>query len=279
MKIPSLPLATAIVALASTAAFAQTPAAPKVLLSLDFEDVPVGEIPKGFTKTGAVAVADDAAHSGKKSLKMDAAKNGARKITLSGADAAALGGEHWGRLYFKVKLPAPAPVIPPGKTSGIIHSTMVDGVATSPLFNDRIDLRLMSTVLNSSGANSYLYNVQPPKGRKEFSASTKAKYHYSDQWTLAEWHVDNATQTYQFFLNGEEIPEMSIHKGAGQFAGAEIPAVFDSLSFGFTNYQPADGEGFVTWIDDLALGKERLGDKAIPNVRALGGKYAGEVME
>ena len=271
MKTPSFPLAIALALAVSSGAFAQTPA-PKLLFSEDFENVPVGEIPKGFTKTGAIGVSDDAAHSGHKALKMAAAVKGARKITLKGEPLAALGGEHWGRLYFKVKLPAPSPVIPAGKTSGIIHSTIVDGTATSPLVNDKIDLRLLNTVLRSDGSFSYLFNVQPPNGRKEFGASTKARFHYTDEWTLAEWHVDNATQSFQFFLNGEELPELAIHKGAGQFEGAEIPAVFDTLSFGFTNYQPASDEGFVTWIDDLAVGQERIGGGAIPNKPVGSGK-------
>ena len=271
MKFSSLPLATGFLVVVSSVAFGQTPAT-QVLFSEDFENIPVGQIPKGFTKTGAVGVSDDAAHSGHKSLKMEAALKGARKLTLQGEPLVALGGEHWGRLYFKVKLPAPSPVIPEGKTSGIIHSTLVDGTATSPLFNDKIDLRLLNTVLRSDGTFSYLFNVQPPKGRKEFGASTKPRYHYTDEWTLAEWHVDNATQSFQFFVNGEEIPELAVHKGAGQFEGAEIPAVFDTLSFGFTNYQPASGDGFVTWIDDLVVGKERVGGGVVPEKPVGAGK-------
>jgi len=264
MRIPFLSLAGGVLLAASSGAFAQTPA-PAVLFSEDFENVPVGEIPKGFTKTGAIAVSDDAAHSGHKSLKMDAAIKGARKITLQGEPLTALGGEHWGRLYFKVKLPVPSPVIPAGQTTGVIHSTLVDGMATSPLINEKIDVRLINMLLHSDGAFAYFYNVQPGKGRHELSAGTKSRFHFTDEWTLAEWHVEYATQSYQFFLNGEEIPEMAVHKGAGQFEGSEIPAVFDTLSFGFTNFQPASDEGFVSWIDDLAVGKERIGSAVIPN--------------
>ena len=35
--------------------------------------------------------------------------------------------------------------------------------------------------------------------------------------------------------------------------------MFDKLAFGWQNYQPAAGTGFVTWIDDIALTKERIG--------------------
>jgi hypothetical protein len=77
MRIPPLPVAVSLLVAVYSGAFAQTPA-PQILFSEDFENVPVGEIPKGFSKAGAVAVSDDAAHSGHKSLKMDAAIKGAR---------------------------------------------------------------------------------------------------------------------------------------------------------------------------------------------------------
>jgi hypothetical protein len=266
MNPSALYLLTAGLALSATAAFAQSPA-PKVLFSEDFETTAVGAIPASCTKTGMVGVVDDVAHGGKKSLRMEPAQKGARKITLQGPVLAALGGQHWGRLYYKVKLPAPAPVVPEGKTSGIIHSTLVSGQATSPLASDPIEMRMLGTLLNSNGTFKYLFNVQPRK-RPEFGKSSKAPFHYSDSWTLVEWSVDYATQSYRFFLNGEEIPEMAINKGAGQFAGAEIPEVFENLSFGWTNYQPAAGEGFTAWIDDLALGKDRIGAAATPNTNA-----------
>ena len=252
----SLSAALASLLFAAPAAFAESPG-PKLILSEDFESTPVAGIPQGFTRVGLVGVSDDAAHSGRQSLKMEAAPNGARRITKQGPEIAALGGEHWGRLYYKVKLPTPLPVVTEGKPSPLIHSTLVSGMAKSPQFNDLIEVRPFGSLLFMNGDVKYLYNVQP-KTRKEFATATKRKFRYTDDWTLVEWHVDYASQTYQFFINGEEIPDMSLHKGAGNFEDAEIPAVFDSLSFGWTNYQPA-GEGFVSWIDDIALSKERIG--------------------
>ena len=251
-----LPVATLL--LATTHAFAQaTPA--DLIISEDFESTPVGQVPKGFTKTGAVAVAEDFAHSGHHALKMDPAVKGGRVITLQGEPLTKLGGQFWGRLYFKVKTPAPLPVVPEGKTSGIIHTTLVSGKGTSPSANDPIEVRLMGTITDMSGSFKYLYNVQPRGGRKEFGVTSKTKQQYTDAWTLAEWSVDNTTQSYQFFVNGTEITDIALHKGAGQFEGVEIPALFESLSIGWTNYQPATGEGFTVWIDDLALSKKRIG--------------------
>ena len=243
----------------------------KLILVEDFESTPVGEIPKGFTKSGAVGVTDETSHSGKKSLKMEPATKGGRKIIKQGPELAALGGEHWGRLYLKVKLPTPKPVVPEGKKSAVIHSTIVEGTATSPLYKDPIALRLVSACTGPQGTSNLLYNVQPKKERKEFSKATKYFYNFSDQWTLVEWHVDHATQTFELFLDGKEITDACFSKGANHFEGAEIPEVFDTLSFGWTNYQPApEGQAFTAWIDDIALSKERIGGQEAAKVAQVG---------
>lgn len=263
MKASAL-FACALLALSLSQARAAKPA-----LVEDFESTAVGQIPAGFTKSGAVSVTDETAHSGKKCLRIEPAEKGARKITKQGPEITALGGEHWGRLYLKVKLPTPVPVIPEGKKSAVIHSTIVDGNATSPLFHDPISLRLVSSCTNPKGDSNYLFNVQPKKERKEFGKSTKSIYHYTDQWTLVEWHVDHATQTFQLFLDGKEISDACFSKGAGHLEGAEIPEVFESLSFGWTNYQAAPaGQSFTAWIDDIALSKERIGDQ--PQAKVAG---------
>jgi hypothetical protein len=251
-----------VVATLFTVAFPLTTVhAADVVVSEDFESTAVGAIPAGFTKTGAIGVATDVARSGKHSLKIEPATKGGRFISLSPDKVAALGGEHWGRLYYKVKTPAPLPLVPEGKKSASIHTTLVAAKATSPLANDAIEVRLAGLSLGGSGDFKYLYNVQP-KSRKEFGVSAKTSQKFSGEWTLLEWHVDNATQTYEFFLNGKEVTDISFHKGAGKFEGAEIPAALQTLSIGWTNYQPATGEGFTVWIDDIAVGKKRLGPAA-----------------
>jgi hypothetical protein len=219
----------------------------------DFETTDVGKIPKGFTSVGSVGVVDDVAHTGKHSLRLNAAVSGPRQIVWQGAALTAMGGEHWGRLFYRVQLPSPLPA------SGGIHTTIVVGSAQSPLAKDKIEVRLMGTSTGSDGTFHYLYNVQPLQGRAEFGPGGGPVQHYTDKWTLAEWYVNSATQTYRFFVDGKEITDIAIHKGANNFAGAEIPPVFDKLSFGWQNYQPAAGTGFVTWIDDIALTKERIG--------------------
>lgn len=223
----------------------------KLLLVEDFESTEVGQIPEDYLKAGMVGVVDDVAHSGKKSLRIEAAVNGPRRITYKGGVLAQLGGQHWGRLYFKVQQPCPEPA------AGVIHSTLVAGSATSPAHKDPIEVRLVDTVMGQKGSLQYLYNVQPGN-RGEFGKGSSYKYKFTDDWTLAEWYVDFATQTYRLFLGGVEVKEVAFMKGPGKFDNAEIPEVFDSISFGWNNYQQA-GKGFVAWIDDVALAKDRIG--------------------
>src|SRR5215510_10560554 len=111
-------------------------AVPGTIVSEDFESTAAGAIPAGFTKTGNIGVEEGVAHSGTHALKVEPAVRGGRFISLAPDKVAALGGEHWGRLYFKVKTPTPMP------TGKLIHATFVDGQAVSPLAKDQIDVRL-----------------------------------------------------------------------------------------------------------------------------------------
>lgn len=252
-----LTLACAVVAPSAMAAEKPPKQAPLLLVE-DFETTQAGQIPKNYTKWGAIAVVDDVAHSGTHSLRPEPAVDGPRRITVNDKQLmAALGSEHWGRLYFKVKTPTPVP------SGGVIHSTLVAGAAQSPQFKDPIEVRVLDTILNKNAGLSFIYNVQPRK-RDEYANGSRSDFKFTDEWTLAEWHVDFATQTYTLFINGMEVPGASMIKGAGNFEKCEIPEVFESLSFGWWNYQKAEPGGFTAWIDDIALCKERIGDRGLP---------------
>src|SRR4051812_21251518 len=72
-----------------------------VIVSENFESTAAGAIPDGFTKTGNIGVEQGVAHSGTHALQVEPAVRGGRFISLAPDKVAALGGEHWGRLYFK----------------------------------------------------------------------------------------------------------------------------------------------------------------------------------
>jgi len=235
--------------------------APGTIVAEDFESTAAGAIPAGFTKTGAIGVEEGVAHSGKHALVVEHSVRGGRFINLAPDKVKALGGEHWGRLYFKVQLPTPTPQ-GEGKFP-VIHSTLVAGSAQSPSAKDPIEVRMLYTVMGPKGTFQYIYNVQPRK-RPEFGKGGGYTNKFSDQWTLAEWYVDHATQTYRLFIDGAEVKDIAFMKGAKNFEGAEIPEKMDSITFDWWNYQQAGPKGFTAWIDDIALSKERLGVRGIP---------------
>ncbi len=253
--------AAAVLFVASLGGHAEPPKAPKPAFVVDFESTRDGDIPKGFTKQGACEVTSAVAHRGTKCLQIDPAERGPRRIVLAGDLVENLGPRHWGRLYLKVKTPTPVPVVPPGQSFAVIHSTIVEGEATSPLHHDRIWVRPVDTCTGPDGKLQWLYNVEAHP-RPEFATGSPFKYRFTGDWTLVEWYVDGDTQTYRLFVDGKEIPEVKLDNGAGNLKGTEIPPFFDSLSFGWNNYQPA-GAGFTAWIDDVAVGHERLGDKRL----------------
>src|SRR5262245_50254724 len=92
-----------------------------LLLQETFELTAPGQAPRGFQKQGEVGVVEGVAFSGRRSLRIEAAPTGPRRITLRGDLLKQLGGQHWGRLFFKVQTPNPVPA------NGVIHSTLVAG--------------------------------------------------------------------------------------------------------------------------------------------------------
>jgi hypothetical protein len=214
----------------------------------DFEGTAAGQIPSGWMKSGSVEVVTDQAYRGTHSLRVNAAMNGARRITRSGAAVTGLGGAHWGRIHYRVQTPTPGV---------FVHSTLVAGAAKSPRDDIDIEVRTVDTVQNADRTHQFLYNVQP-NGRAEFGKGSSYDWRFDADWHCAEWHVDSATQSYSFYFDGGEITQIRITNGAGNFTNSELPAMFSSLSFGWNNYQAAS-PGFVAWIDEIAVGPSRIG--------------------
>jgi hypothetical protein len=98
-----------------------------------------------------------------------------------------------------------------------------------------------------------------PNGRNEFGKGSPYDFSYDGAWHCTEWYVDHATQRYRFFIDGAELTSIGIMKGAGNFENSELPSAYTALSIGWNNYQQAPSPGFVAWIDDVAIGSERIG--------------------
>jgi len=136
---------------AGTAGATTSSCLPSYALCEDFEATSVGATPSGWTAHGMASVADDQANRGKHALKVSPANNGERRIYH---DAAVLGAQHWGRVYYRVQLPTP---------TAFVHSTLVAFAGTGPTVGTA-EFRVVDTVKNAgndSATHQFLYNVQP----------------------------------------------------------------------------------------------------------------------
>jgi hypothetical protein len=231
----------------SGGAMAGASCSPNYLLCEDFEAAAVGAVPQGWTAHGKAAVAEDQASHGKRSLKISPADNGERRIYHA---TAMLGAAHWGRVNYRVQLPTP---------EAFVHSTLVTFFGKGPTVGDA-EFRVVDTVKDAKtggfagGKHQFLYNVQPQG--TEFGTGSNYDYTFEDKWHCAEWHVDAATQTYEFFYDGKQV--ISFTKGAGMYKDSELPNSFTEVRLGWNNYQAA-APGFTAWLDDFAVDDQRVG--------------------
>jgi len=92
----------------------------------------------------------------------------------------------------------------------------------------------------------------------EHQQGSSYNWSYDGNWHCAEWHVEGATQSYQFFIDGAEVTQIAINNGAGKYSGTDIPNVFTQARVGWNNYQSAS-PGFVAWIDEIVMHTSRIG--------------------
>jgi hypothetical protein len=220
-----------------------------LIICEDFEDTDVGDVPDGWERHGSlIAVNDDDARGGSRSLKISPAAQEERRIYH---DASLLGAQHWGRIHYKVQTPTP---------DAFVHATMVSLLGDGPE-NGLSDYRPIDTIKQNietpdvGGRHNFIYNVQII-GKSEFGTETGYDYTFDEEWHCAEYHIQASNQSYVLYLDGEDI--LSFENGAGNYDDSDIPNVFDELRVGWIEYQN-DPPGFTAWIDDIAFDDERIG--------------------
>jgi hypothetical protein len=222
----------------------------KYVICEDFESTAVGAIPTGWTKHGGTAsVAADQAARGSHALKVTPAANGERRIYM---DATHLGSGHWGRVFYRVQVPAPISCDP---ANSVLHSTFVALEGVGPV-NGAEEVRVVDTVENAQGMHQWLYNVQPTGA--EFGTGSAYNWKYDGNWHCAEWHIDNPTQSYHFYLDSTEVTSIAINNGLGNYAGSDIPPSFSQVRIGLYNYQLACSPYLTVWLDEVALDTNRI---------------------
>jgi hypothetical protein len=215
-----------------------------------FEDTAVGALPARWARRAgyggkSMAVAADDAKRGTHALKIEGGLNGSQFLEYKN-NLGGLATSHWGRIFFKVKVPAPWPA------SGVLHGDIVQHLGPHP--GGGVNGVRWGIVENTGMKFQWIYNVQPTQGEPEFGDGTAYNYTWPGTWQCLEWRYDQPTQHGELWLDGTQIPIV-----VGKSHAPEIP-VFTSLGVGWSNYQNAPGTGFVVWIDEVAFDeKARIG--------------------
>ncbi len=212
----------------------------------DFESAEVGGLPAGWMqfelyttgKPGTVNVQTDQFHGGSKSLKSSSdAKDEPRARRSLASLGTTLANNHWGRIFYKVQIPAPKP-------NTYFHVTFA-ALTKEPAAPES---RIVDTVQDPTGKLQYLYNL-PDDTCCTMTGFSGA---YDANWHCAEWYISQATNSYRFFQDGKEIP-ISF---SGNTKARIADITYIALGTAFYQLPPSP---FVAWIDDLAINDTQIG--------------------
>ncbi|MDB4941253.1 MAG: hypothetical protein JWP97_787 [Labilithrix sp.] len=218
----------------------------------DFDSAPLNATPTGWTVLNgygasppSTVVASDEFHSPPHAIKTASSVAGASRLQRSLAALGATAGTHWGRVFFKVKSPAPQ------LTSQGPHATFV---ALQGNLRAR-ELRVVDTQQATTGKIQLLANTPDD----QCCTGTGFDYEIWDgAWHCSEWYVDQATQSYRSFLDGVEVKALAFQYGAGS-TKANMPPAFSAVAVGTIFYTPTLPSDLVTWFDDLAIDDTQIG--------------------
>ncbi len=202
-------------------------------LCLDFES---GN-PEGIEFGNFANISVDDAVSGSNSLYFFTNnKNDGNAAWYGGFISTTFGvpGSHWGRMSYRINdLANPA---------DYTHLTFMAAEAPST------DVRLVDTVRGPEGTHQYLYNFPDDQGGN----ASGYDWSLTNDWVCVEWHVDFASQTYEFYREGVKVDAIS--KNVANDHGG-IPENYNKLYFGGQVYQ--SGPDISGYIDDIVVGPTR----------------------
>jgi hypothetical protein len=212
----------------------------------DFESAEPGGLPPGWAqfelysvgKPGTVNVQTDQFHGGAKALKSSSAAIDQPRVRRSLTSlGTTLANNHWGRIFFKVQIPAPRP-------NTYFHLTFA-ALTKEPAAPES---RIVDTVQDPMGRLQYLYNL-PDDTCCTMTGFSGA---YDALWHCAEWSISQATNSYRFFLDGSEIPISFTGNTRARIANI----TYIALGTSFYQVPPSP---FVAWIDDLVINDTQIG--------------------
>jgi len=231
----------------------------------DFEEYDAGGLPSptwGANQNGgALAVDETRAHSGRRAVKMSAAaSNGYRSvmISLSKPSVLPVANNHlFGRMSFYLD----------SSPTTSVHWTFIDGYgATASGYHA---LYRYGGQTPSANGNTLMANYDtpdsyssPPVGPSSDCYLHSATVVPTGAWSCAEWEFDGPKNTMRFWLDGAAVTDLTM-TGTGEGCVHQpktftwLAPTFSRIDLGWESYQ-ADPARTI-WIDDVALGTQRLG--------------------
>jgi hypothetical protein len=238
----------------------------------DFEGYNTGAPPAGMWDNnayqGSVAVDTGRAHSGKNAVKISAdAVPDYRSVMISVADPSILpvsGNVVYGRMMFYLE----------SAPEGTVHWTFIAGSGPIPnmgysaiyRYGGQIPITNNGTFVGSELMANYetpdSYQSPPVGPGSDCWLHGNQTVVPVGAWTCAEWEFDGPNNSMRFWLDGTEVKALAM-MGTGQGCvnqPADFPWTapsFESMAVGWESYQMDDAR--VIWIDDFALGTQRIG--------------------
>jgi hypothetical protein len=245
---------------------AQATAAPPVFVD-DFESHTAGQLPgtpwkeETYQSGAVIVVDDDRAFSGQQSLHVRTPagakyRRGYLAIHLGGPLPALQSGMFGRAMVWLDAAPEPLPGAAP------VHWTLLQGEGRSA--DDRYN-SIYRLGLEQHGGTQFMANFEttPPVTTDCKQQSTRRLP--VKRWSCVEWHMDIASQTLEFWLDGKSVTAVTRRATAANACrGNDLqgewraPPRFDSLYLGFERYADTANDQNL-WIDDVALSKARVG--------------------
>jgi len=216
-----------------------------------FEDAAPGAATSVWTTTGTAPTVDTTmAYRGTKSLKFNAASSGyiVETKTFAGATKAT-NNNLWGR-YF-VRSNEPRAMIPGAFMSHCVFGVLEAAGAKGYLFHFVGGSRSKLQAEIQFAADQYTDSMRMPM------ATDPSYPAMEDGWQCWEFHV-TADDSFNFYINGAEVTEMQIVAGKATLSKnnfSPLP-IFGELGLGWQNFS---GGAFVYWLDEVAVGPDRIG--------------------
>ena len=236
-----------------------------------FEDDTLGQAPgkpwRNETGSSGASVSVDAtrAFSGKHSVHVSAPKGAAYRRGYFAIHEPpvfpAAAREMYGRAM--VWLDA-APITPPGKDP--VHWTFIQGEGRSA--NDTYNSLYRYGGQHQGGLGLMANFETTPPTRSDCWQHSASRLPVQT-WACVEWHFAGATNQLEFWLDGEQLRDLSVTDRA---VGAETgclsnehlggqwlaPPAFQSLYLGWERYQESVNDQNL-WMDDVVVSSERVG--------------------